>query len=128
MTSVRRTAADWGGKTFGLDGGRLDAVLADKCLLSKRGHAFYVRNVKPYASTIATNIVASWADVPNCLGSGTPVWPRRPNFRYGSTPVIENSEPNLRKGWKADIRSSRLNDASAPENGHSRSWQVRSEE
>jgi hypothetical protein len=34
------------------------------------------------------------------------------HFRLGSTPVIENSEPNFRKGWKAD--TSRLNDTSAP--------------
>ena len=25
-----------------------------------------------------------------------------PNFRKGSTPTIENSEANLRKGWKAE--------------------------
>jgi hypothetical protein len=34
-------------------------------------------------------------------------------FRFESTPVIENSEPNFRRGWEADIRSSRLNDANA---------------
>jgi hypothetical protein len=33
----------------------------------------------------------------------------------GATLVIENSEPNFRKGWEAAIRSSRLNDANAPE-------------
>jgi hypothetical protein len=26
-----------------------------------------------------------------------------PKGRFGSTPAIENSEPNLRKGWEADI-------------------------
>src|ERR1700730_5866704 len=46
--------------------------------------------------------------------------PRSPNGHgsarvcFGSTRVIENSELNLRKGWKAVIRSGRLNDASAP--------------
>jgi len=34
--------------------------------------------------------------------------------RFVSTPVIENCEPNFRFGWEAVIRSSRLNDASAP--------------
>ena len=33
---------------------------------------------------------------------------------FGSTPVIENCGPNFRKEWKAVIRSSRLNVASAP--------------
>jgi hypothetical protein len=28
--------------------------------------------------------------------------------RFGSTPAIENSEANLRKGWKPVIRSSRI--------------------
>jgi hypothetical protein len=37
-----------------------------------------------------------------------------PNRRFGSTPAIENSEANLRKGWKADTRSSHLIVASAP--------------
>jgi hypothetical protein len=36
------------------------------------------------------------------------------NFSNGSTPAIENSEPNLRTGWKADTRSSHLIVASAP--------------
>jgi hypothetical protein len=36
------------------------------------------------------------------------------NVRLVSTPVIENSEPNFRKGWKADIRSSRRIVAGAP--------------
>src|ERR1700730_17573710 len=35
------------------------------------------------------------------------------NVSFGSTPVIENSEPNFGKGWKAVTRSSRLNDAPA---------------
>jgi hypothetical protein len=45
-----------------------------------------------------------------------------------ATPDIENSEPNFRRGWEAVIRSSRLNVASAPKNGHSRSGQVHSAE
>jgi hypothetical protein len=28
-----------------------------------------------------------------------------PKSHFGSTPAIENSEANLRKGWKAEIRS-----------------------
>jgi hypothetical protein len=38
----------------------------------------------------------------------------RPEFRLGSIPIIENSEPNLGKGWEAAIRSNRPNDAGAP--------------
>ena len=40
-----------------------------------------------------------------------------PKVLFGSTPVIENSEPNFRKGWEAASRSGRLNDASSVTSG-----------
>jgi len=43
---------------------------------------------------------------------------RLPALRgFAPTPVVENCEPNFRFGSKAEIRSSRLNDASAPFSG-----------
>jgi hypothetical protein len=57
------------------------------------------------------NYIRSWVRrlVCNLAHSG-----RRSDFCFGSTPAIDNSEANLRKGWKPVIRSSRLNDANAP--------------
>jgi len=53
----------------------------------------------------------------NCTGPLTCIsliFARKPcavTAEGSTTPVIENAEPNFRKGSEADIRSSRLNDA-----------------
>ncbi len=97
------------------------------------GHPFLVRKFISYDSKLQ---LESLNHVHANAINTEPTFPRLPaNRTYRRDDGIDEIDPKLpstmtladgRIGWKAVIQSSRLNVASAPKNGHSRSGQVHS--